>query len=445
MIGRGGSSDVYMAEHIKLKTIRAIKRIKKDHILHEQLLNEASILKNLRHTCIPIIYDFEEDDHYSYIIEQYIKGDSLPGFRKQWLGIISEEVIVDIGVQICDLLQYLYSLENPILYLDLQPNNIIISDQQVKLIDFGASVYKNKLNDRRYQTATKGFAAPELYGEKEPDERADIYGVGALLYYMVTGVSYQSKTLLWDKGNKSFKAYDKQLLKIIKTCLNSNLFFRYSSIDILKNKLLALNNKGLKKLKSPKSYTNHSEPIQIAIAGAQSRIGTTHLSFLITSYLNRKGISSIYIETNNSKHVYKILEQQKNIRLSNGIYKVKSSIMLPSYKITLPIDISKYKIHIRDYGTLDQTNINDFLEGDIKACILGAKDWELMYTENAIKLLSGQKSIKYLFSFLDSESFMDTTSYLQDLPCYRIPYEPNIHRGAQNSNIIEFMEGFLNY
>ena len=119
--------------------------------------------------------------------------------------------------------------------------------------------------------------------------------------------------------------------------------------------------------------------------------------------------------------------------------------MLPSYKITLPIDISKYKIHIRDYGTLDQTNINDFLEGDIKACILGAKDWELMYTENAIKLLSGQKGIKYLFSFLDSESFMDITSYLQDLPCYRIPYEPNIHRGAQNSNIIEFMEGFLNY
>src|SRR5699024_467062 len=132
-------SDVFLAEHIKLKDLRAIKRIRKDHILHGNLLKEAYILKNLRHSCIPIIYDFEEDDHYSYIIEQYIKGQSLQQFLGQWVGKVKESTIVEIGIQICDLLQYLYSLENPILYLDLQPNNIIISEEKVKLIDFGAS------------------------------------------------------------------------------------------------------------------------------------------------------------------------------------------------------------------------------------------------------------------------------------------------------------------
>lgn len=440
IIGHGGSSDVYLAEHIKLKSLRAIKRIKKDHILHEHSLNEAHILKNLRHPCIPVIYDFEEDQQYSYIIEQFIEGDSLPTFRKQWLGLINEKVIVDITIQICDLLQYLYSLENPILYLDLQPNNIIISNKKVKLIDFGASIYKNQVKSRKYSIGTKGFAAPELYGNKHPSERTDIYGVGALLYYMVTGVSYNQKNSSWD-GNKSIKTCSRQLKKIIKTCLNSNPFFRYSNINILKTKLSALNEKKFIKLKKP---INTSEPIKIAIAGTQSRIGTTHVSLLITSYLKSNGYTSLYIESNNSGHVHNIIEEYNNVRVKNGIYEVLDCSLLPYYEVELPIDLTKYNFHIIDYGVLNQKNIHDFLAGDIKGCILGAKEWERKHSEEIIKKIGDQENIKYLFNFLESNKYMEVAKELEDIPCYRIPYEPNLYRG-QHNNTIHFIEGFLNY
>ena len=73
-IGQGGSGEVFLANHIKLNSQRAIKRISKNHLLHNQLLKEAYILKDLKHPLIPIIYDFEEDNDHSYIILEYIDG-----------------------------------------------------------------------------------------------------------------------------------------------------------------------------------------------------------------------------------------------------------------------------------------------------------------------------------------------------------------------------------
>ncbi len=440
-IGHGGSSDVFLAQHIKLDSLRAIKRINKNHILHEQLLNEAHILKDIRHTCIPTIYDFEEDEHYSYIIEQYINGQSLREFRKQWLGTIDERLVVKIGIQICDLLQYLYSLENPVLYLDLQPNNIIILDNKITLIDFGASSYKAQVSNRKYSTGTRGFAAPELYGNRQPSERTDIYGLGALLYYMVTNTSYNSKTLLGD-SNKLLKTCSKKMQRIIKGCLNSNPFYRYSNIDKLKTKLLEINEG---KIKISTKASNASGPTVIAIAGAQARIGTTHLSFLITSYLKQNGLKSIYIESNDSYHVNKILEKDKNIKTNKGIYQVNDCNIVPHHKIKLPVDISKYNFQIVDYGILTQNNINDFIEADIKACVLGSKEWEISYSYQAIKLLSDKDNVKYLFNFIDSERFIQLVNDFKDFPCYRIPFEPKLHAKEFNDNTKQFMEEFINY
>ena len=67
-LGHGGSADVFLTEHILLSAYRAIKRISKAERLHDFWLREARILKNLSHPSIPIIYDLEEDESYSYII-----------------------------------------------------------------------------------------------------------------------------------------------------------------------------------------------------------------------------------------------------------------------------------------------------------------------------------------------------------------------------------------
>ncbi|MEG2351007.1 MAG: protein kinase, partial [Hungatella sp.] len=77
VIGRGRDGIVYLAEHKELEEYRAIKRVSKTCVEYEQFRREALLLKELHHPGIPIIYDLEEDLEYSYLIEEYLEGDSL--------------------------------------------------------------------------------------------------------------------------------------------------------------------------------------------------------------------------------------------------------------------------------------------------------------------------------------------------------------------------------
>ncbi len=434
-LGRGGSADVYLAEHIKLKSLRAIKRISRDNILHDQLLNEAYILRNLRHSCIPVIYDFEEDAHNSYIIEQYIEGRSLKVFRQLYRHL-PENLIIHFAIQVCDLLQYLYSSDNPILYLDLKPENIIISDNVVKLIDFGASSYKNHLEERKYSLGTRGYAAPELYTGHMPDERTDVYGIGSLLYYMVTGSSY----------DKSFeRRYDGELLRhcskalqlIIKQCLRYNSNLRYPTVRALKNKLLGINHKKLI------SNSKSRESISIALAGTQHRIGTTHLAILITSYLNGSGKRGLYIENNDSNHISFLLKRYRNIKMVNGICQIFSCNLIPGYTANFSYNKEDYPFTVIDYGCLNHHNLEDFLKADIKLMIAGAKEWELSGTEEVLRLLSGEKEIKYLFNFLDGNQYGIIIKQMGRQACYRIPYEPNPFEWKKNDYLEDFLKNII--
>ena len=81
-LGKGGYSQVWLAEHVKLRCLRAVKVIRKDNFLYERLLNEANVLKMLNHQCIPTIYDIEEDEKCAYIIEEYCQGRSLKSEKR---------------------------------------------------------------------------------------------------------------------------------------------------------------------------------------------------------------------------------------------------------------------------------------------------------------------------------------------------------------------------
>ncbi|QHQ60086.1 protein kinase [Anaerocolumna sedimenticola] len=435
LLGRGGSAEVFLAEHIKLKSLRAIKRISKDHIQHEQLLNEAYILKNLKHSCIPVIYDFEEDVFNSYIIEQYIEGTSLKVFRQQYRQL-KENLILKFAIQICDLLQYLYSLDNPILYLDLKPENIIVSDNVVKLIDFGASVFKNNLFERKFSFGTKGYAAPELYTGHTPDERTDIYGIGALLYYMAAGTTYDCK-LLKGYQNKYIKRYSKSLQRIIEQCLRQHPFLRYPSVYVLKNKLLEINHKKII------CRSINEESISIAVAGTQHRIGTTHLSILITAYYNKYGNKALYMERNDSNHISEILNRYQNIKTKDGICQIFNCNILPNFTLNLPINKQDYPVTVMDYGCLDTNNLEDYLRADIKLIISGGKEWELGNTEEVLRLLNKQEDIKYLFNFLDGNQFGKIIKHMDKLNCYRIPYEPDPFMQKNNEYLNDLIKSLI--
>lgn len=420
-----------MAEHIKLGTFRAIKKISKSNVLHNQLLNEAQILKNLKNSCIPIIYDFEEDAHNSYIIEQYIEGQSLQLLLNQYK-VLPESTIVDYAIQLCNLLQYLYSNYNPILYLDLKPDNIIIMNNEVKLIDFGASSFVNQLNNRKYALGTKGYVAPELYHGSLPDERTDIYGVGAILFLMLTGEKYtcfkQKKTNL-----DEYKQYSKKLKNITLKCLRFYPWFRYSTIGSLRNNLMKLN------LKKSKNSDKSSKSISISIAGTQHRIGTTHLAILLTSYFNKSKRRGIYIERNESKHILELISQFQNIKTKNGIYQVYHCHMIPRNNAFFDLKFENYSITIYDYGCINMDNIEDFMKADYKLIVTGAKEWELKISEHALRLLHKYKDIRYIFNYLNGRQYLQCMKQMEKVPCYRMPFEPDPFYLESNELVEEFI------
>ena len=88
-------------------------------------------------------------------------------------------MIVSVGIQICRLVDYLHSAKpNPILYLDLQPKNLLLCRDIVKMVDFGQAIFLNEVSSIEKRYGTVGYAAPEQYLDEDLDERTDIYAVG---------------------------------------------------------------------------------------------------------------------------------------------------------------------------------------------------------------------------------------------------------------------------
>ena len=104
--------------------------LKSSFSLKADFLSEADLLKNLNHPGIPLIYDIDEDDDFIYMIEEFIQGDSLEDFILHQ-DYISQELIIEYGIQLCDILDYLHHITPyPILYQDLKPEHIILCGNQ---------------------------------------------------------------------------------------------------------------------------------------------------------------------------------------------------------------------------------------------------------------------------------------------------------------------------
>ena len=272
-LGSGGYGEVYLVKHISLNGLRAIKRISKHLDNYKELLREAHILQELTHPFIPTIYDLYEDSEFTYIVMQYMEGDSLYHYRRKSIKI-SQAQILDFGVQICDLLQYLYSVKRPILYLDLKPHNIIVYENVLKLIDFGSASFKDDLDKRECSMGTKGYASPELFTKNPPDERADIYGVGTILFFLLTGNYYDGKKQAFT-ASPFLSSWKKELYHVVKRCLAYHPALRYTNITTVKNKLLKISHRNNS---NDKEKTIHS--VTIGIAGSQKRIGVSHFFLL---------------------------------------------------------------------------------------------------------------------------------------------------------------------
>ena len=192
-LGRGGMSIVYLAMDKRLNKQWAIKEFRKDkddenrRVALESLLKEANIMKKLDHPTLPRIVDIIDQDSTIYM--DYIEGESLNKVLDAY-GAQPQDAVIEWAKQLSEVLDYLHTRKPPVIYRDMKPANIMLKpDGTIRLIDFGiAREYKEGSTGDTEIIGTRGYAAPEQFGEKgQTDARTDIYSLGVTLYHLVTG------------------------------------------------------------------------------------------------------------------------------------------------------------------------------------------------------------------------------------------------------------------
>lgn len=237
-VGSGGSANVYKVKDIETQKVYALKKyITSDPANYKNLITgvekELKILKYTQHPVIPKIYNIVKENEHIYLVMEYVEGENLKEYIKRRKPLKINQ-IADIMEQVCSGLFYLHSFKEPIVYRDLKPSNIMITSEGIiKLIDFGiAKRYSRELDTDLLALGSKGFAAPEQYGDKNgygiynTDIRSDIYGIGSTMYYLRTGLYYKNRS-------KSFRVRGR-FKKIIIKCTRTNPNDRYQDcIEVL--------------------------------------------------------------------------------------------------------------------------------------------------------------------------------------------------------------------
>lgn len=236
-IGRGGMSIVYMALNEKANKTWAVKEVRKDgkmnfNTVRQGLIAEIETLKRLKHPNLPSIVDVIEDDESFIIVMDYIEGRSLDKIIQE-NGAQPESIVVEWAKQLCDVFNYLHTLEPPIIYRDLKPANIMLKpDGNITLIDFGTA--KNYEIDLGETTGigTIGYAAPEQYigsGLGRTDQRTDIFCLGMTLYHLLTNVDPCREVIYTKSIREVNPSLSHSLDNIIVKCTNDNPEERYQN------------------------------------------------------------------------------------------------------------------------------------------------------------------------------------------------------------------------
>lgn len=233
-IGEGSSGRVFKGYHKRLGINVAVKEIKHNIIDSEIIENEKKILVSLKHNGIPNIYDVIAENRTFYIIMEYLDGINLEEFMKK-AKVLSLNVIIDIGKQLCDIIEYLHNKK--IVYNDLKPSNILInSHNKITLIDFGISCdSRENIKQSDKYSGTYVYSSPEQINGEISSSSNDIYALGATLYYIVEGDNPKAF------HEQSFKkSTDKRIIYIIEKAMNYNKEDRYESVKDLKEDLLLI-------------------------------------------------------------------------------------------------------------------------------------------------------------------------------------------------------------
>jgi WD40 repeat protein/tRNA A-37 threonylcarbamoyl transferase component Bud32 len=198
LVGKGGFGAVYKAADLQLgDRIVAVKEMSQSNLKPNEIVEavnsfkrEALMLAGLMHQNLPRIYDHFSEGGRWYLVMDFIEGDTMEEYLNKTAGsLLPLEEVLEVGIQLCAVLDYLHTRQPPIIFRDLKPSNIMLTpDDHLYLIDFGiARHFKPGQVRDTIAFGSPGYAAPEQYGKAQTTPRSDIYSLGAALHQLLSG------------------------------------------------------------------------------------------------------------------------------------------------------------------------------------------------------------------------------------------------------------------
>ncbi len=198
VIGEGGAGSVYLALDTRLNREVAIKRLISDEGTWNQetvdnMLEEARLLSSLDHPNIVTIYDVDVGDEGPYVVMELLQGRNIDDLIAE--NTLTASDFQEFAKHCLEALSAAHAVG--IIHRDIKPNNIVLKwlpngKFQAKLLDFGMAKLsrlpsKQTVDQSDAVLGSIYFMAPEQFERTELDFRTDIYALGSVFYYTLTG------------------------------------------------------------------------------------------------------------------------------------------------------------------------------------------------------------------------------------------------------------------
>ena len=190
-LAQTGGSTIILADDCQQPAQQVVlKRLSRMSTPFTAVLREVQIMQLLKARCpslaIPQVYEMFSDQQWWSIVMEYLPGQTLEALlaqRRSAAFSVAEGLA--LGLALTNILAVLHEV-TPIVHRDIKPANILYRQGRIFLLDFGTACDVLAPSDPFFR-GTRGFASPEQEGGHAITPQADIYGLGATLYRLISG------------------------------------------------------------------------------------------------------------------------------------------------------------------------------------------------------------------------------------------------------------------
>lgn len=188
----------------------------------DTLRQEYDLLRGLRHPQLPQPMAYLEWEGTEYLIREYVEGVSLYE-QVTAQGPLPPDKVRTAALSLCQVLRYLHRQNPPVICRDVKPQNVVMDPTgRCHLIDLGAARrYRPEQQGDTVFLGTQVTAPPEQFGYQQTDQRSDLYSLGVLMRFLLTGS--------FDPAKQDTGPHD--LWRVIRRCTAFDPKNRYASVQ----------------------------------------------------------------------------------------------------------------------------------------------------------------------------------------------------------------------